>query len=574
MDIKKGISFERERIIYLLMLAVAFFLNIKYIFVDFGIDSEFQITMSYRLVKGDIMFKEMWEPYQMSAFLCAFFIKLFVDIFHTTTGIVLYLQIVGVLLNGAVAFFLYTIVKKYIENRKVAFAMAWVFLVVSPKDVPLPEYANMQMWFSMLLCIMLFLHYKTRKARFVILAAICLCGVVLSYPSCLIVFVGVMCLLLYYGEKKDAYIFGVTCFLVGALYLIFIFQNISFSDFCISIQNMLNIETSHAMGFVEKSFNYLKSFAKIVIVMGISYGISFGLTRAIRKIKNDGNNKDFYKVLTDILFFGMILFISLYTVIFFQKFVRYCYSFIFIGIIFIGTHYVKKLSTDKYYLYLCGTVISLLQFVATLILTNLQLMASVPYLLIALIVAFLPISEALKLAEMEGMKKKLKVGVMFCFASFLVFRNAYIIRPMSLYVSTIGDIGGIVKEGPAIGIISEYMGPYIQNESMKEWKQYIQDGDIIYLVGGELGTMGYMYADTIFGGPSLVPTPGYNESIAKYWEINPHKYPDVIIAVCWYGDLNRSYGEDSWIIKWIEEEYKPEHYVDGKYWRYYFKEAR
>ena len=138
-------------------------------------------------------------------------------------------------------------------------------------------------------------------------------------------------------------------------------------------------------------------------------------------------------------------------------------------------------------------------------------------------------------------------------------------------VSTILKIQGVVKEGPAAGIITEYMGAYMQNESMKEWEQYIKDGYSIFLIGGSLDTSGYMYSDTTIAAPSVVPTPGYNESILKYWEINPDKYPDVIIASCWYGTINSELGEDSWIMRWIEEEYKPRYYVDGKYWRYYFR---
>ena len=122
-----------------------------------------------------------------------------------------------------------------------------------------------------------------------------------------------------------------------------------------------------------------------------------------------------------------------------------------------------------------------------------------------------------------------------------------------------------------MGVISEYMGAYMQNETMKEWKQYIHDGDAIYLIGGSLDTLGYLYADTTVAAPSLVPTPGYNESILDYWEMNPEKYPDVIIASCWYGVENSMLTEDSWIMQWIEQEYRPQYVIDGKYWRYYFK---
>ena len=66
-------------------------------------------------------------------------------------------------------------------------------------------------------------------------------------------------------------------------------------------------------------------------------------------------------------------------------------------------------------------------------------------------------------------------------------------------------------------------------------------------------------------------TPGYNESIAKYWEDNSEKYPDIVIASCWYGELDKALQNNDWIMKWLEEEFKPAYYIDGKYWRYYFR---
>ncbi len=219
-----------------------------------------------------------------------------------------------------------------------------------------------------------------------------------------------------------------------------------------------------------------------------------------------------------------------------------------LAIILIGIHNRKRLSTDKFYFYLCGTVISLLQFVATLLLTNLELMASVPYLLIAVIMAFLPISEEMEIINVKEVLRKLKIVVLFCGVLFLTFRNAYIIRPMNGDVSSILEIGGIVKKGPAIGVVSEYMGPYMQNESINEWEQYVKAGDSIYLIGGSLDTLGYLYSDTTIAAPSLVPTPGYNDSVLEYWKMNPDNFPDVIIASCWYGKMNADLEEDSWIM--------------------------
>ena len=43
------------------------------------------------------MFLQMWEPHQTSAYFSAFFIRIYMALFRTTTGIVVYLNTVGVI---------------------------------------------------------------------------------------------------------------------------------------------------------------------------------------------------------------------------------------------------------------------------------------------------------------------------------------------------------------------------------------------------------------------------------------------------------------------------------------------
>lgn len=561
---------QNEKILRLLMLFMLIGLSIKYIFVDFGIDAEFQISMSYRLAKGDIMFKEMWEAYQMSAFLCAFLIKIYLTVFQTTTGIVLYLQLMGVLIDGAIAFLLYKTVSKYFNCKNVAFGMAWVFFVVSPKDVPLPEYANMQLWFSMLLCITLFLYFQTRKKYLLLLSALCLCAAVLSYPSCLILLAGVGFLCFQQDRKKDFAAFFGICAAVGILYLCLTLSQLSLNEFFIFLENMVAIETSHAVGVGTKFLGYVTDALKMILLLGAAYGLSSLFVQKVIGKRTESDSKT-QSILTDMVFSVLVIAISLYCTFAWETYTRYGYCVLFLGVIFIGMRHGKKLSGAKKYFYLSGTIISFLNFFATLLLTDLELIGSIPYLLIAVVMSFLPIAEAWKAADTTNVTANLKKAALFCGVLLLVFRNVYIIRPMYLQTNTIFDVGGIVKDGPAIGIISAYMGPYMQNESIKEWEEYVPAGSNIYLIGDPLDTLGYLYSDTNVAAPSTVCTPGYNEHITKYWEMNPHKYPDVVIASCWYGTLNSALTENQWIMNWLEEEFQPSYYVDGKYWRYYFR---
>ena len=52
---------KQKRYIFILLLIGVLAVNIKRIFMDFEIDAEYAIAMSYRLATGDKMFLQMWE---------------------------------------------------------------------------------------------------------------------------------------------------------------------------------------------------------------------------------------------------------------------------------------------------------------------------------------------------------------------------------------------------------------------------------------------------------------------------------------------------------------------------------
>lgn len=51
--------------------------TIKALFFGLDRNEAYVVTVAYRLVQGDRLFLEMWEPHQTSAILSAVFIKLF-----------------------------------------------------------------------------------------------------------------------------------------------------------------------------------------------------------------------------------------------------------------------------------------------------------------------------------------------------------------------------------------------------------------------------------------------------------------------------------------------------------------
>ena len=67
-------------------------------------------------------------------------------------------------------------------------------------------------------------------------------------------------------------------------------------------------------------------------------------------------------------------------------------------------------------------------------------------------------------------------------------------------------------------------------------------------------------------------TPTYSEELLYYWELNPDKYPDVVIVASSFGELAWEMRCNEWLMNWLEEEYCADEVIDGNYWRYYFKE--
>ena len=104
---KAAIDLNGKYIMFFL-LVLAVLANLKSIFVDCDIDTEYAVAMSYRMLQGDGMLRQMWEPHQTSAFLCTLLMKSFVVLTGGTTGVVVYLQTMGVLIHGAVVWIFYT----------------------------------------------------------------------------------------------------------------------------------------------------------------------------------------------------------------------------------------------------------------------------------------------------------------------------------------------------------------------------------------------------------------------------------------------------------------------------------
>lgn len=545
-----------------LLFIGAILVNIKSIIADFGIDTEYAIVTSYRILSGDRMFTEMWEPHQTSAFLVTFFMWIWHSLVGTWTGVVIFLHIVGALLGGGISFLAYKVLCG--RTDPVIAAVIGIFLLAfRPKGTVFPEFSNMQVGFSILLflCLLLFLEDQRRK-RWLLAASVALSLQILSYPSCLIVYFCVVFILWSYTEKKlvNISVFSVSCLIQGVCYILFFLRRMSFDQLLSCLQNIVSADAFHSgppMDIEPYLFFFNKGVVWFLACLAAALLIVFIFMFFMKKRGHIYTRRDVGNF--GLLIFSALLLISeVIRVLIYRDALSYIvlFPFLLFSAAAIGQ---KHCNLKEKQAYMIGTVLSGGSFIATLLLTDLDLMSALSYFALAVAVSFIPIYRWLQA------NKSANLLIIFC--GLVIMHRGLNVMTLDAEFSSLLDMRGIVLSGPAAGIVNCYMGVYEIKCDMEDWEQYIMPGDNLLMVAPQLNSIAYMYENVTISAPSMIPIPTYGEMYLKYWEENPGKVPNVIAVSCWYGDLH--IGEDSWIYQWIQDEFQPSTYVDGRYWRFY-----
>lgn len=254
---------------------------------------------------------------------------------------------------------------------------------------------------------------------------------------------------------------------------------------------------------------------------------------------------------------------------------RLLYLALYIPAMFLAFKLRSYCSKEQRMAYNIGAIISIGSWGAVLMLTNLSLLNTFAYLILGMMMSMILIGVYIKqrpLRRGDRMGIAGKYKMLYLCMIVVLFRNIYVFRPMASPAEiTIFSINNVVRDGPMKGIFADYMGPHIRNCSLDEWKQYINKGDKVLIVGTALtSTIGYLYEDTEISVDSTICTSTYNEKLLWYWKMNPWKEPNVVVIDCWFGEPMLS--ENEWIMQWIDENFDT--YVDGTYIRIYRRELQ
>ncbi len=552
--------------ILLCLLAGALLVNVKSLFVDYDIDPQYAVAMSYRMLQGDRMFLQMWEPHQTSAFLCTFFMWIYISITGTTTGMVLFLQGVGVLIQGGIALIVYRVMKPRIEMIPAAL-MSIFFLAVRPKDIVFPEFSNMQIWFSVLLfvCLVKYLERQEKK-RWLIIASVCLCLKIISYPGCIVTYFGVIFLLMLYSKQKwkDSLLFSGACMLQGCAYVAFFVLRIGSKQFVQSLHYILGGDQSHdGISFLQGGISgeyFIKGILWLLFCFLCAVLTEWSISRWNGKVFTRISGGKWIRIA--LCFWGWLLIADVIAV--FATRVRQMYNVLFLILIAVALWGRRFCSKQERRIVVVGMILAAGSFVGTAFLTNLGFMETVKYLILAVMVAFISVGRSLEYYVAPSLKCGRWV-LLFAFCLVILFRRGVLVKTTGGVEYSLLDMGGIIKQGPEVGIIMNYMGAYRANCTYEEWKRFVKPGDSVLLASNN--SVMYTFEDVVVSTKSTICTPTFDELQLEYWKQNPGHTPNVVVVECWYGDVRED--ENSWIMQWVLQNPKGYTWEDGAYWRYY-----
>jgi len=563
---------NKVNLFYFLLIAVA---CVSFVFTNISYDAEYQLAMGYRMLKGDRLILEMWEPHQTSAFLCAIIMKIYIMLTGTTTGIVLYTQIVGLAIRAGIGALFYKEIKE-LSGKVPAIIAGLTYLIISPKELLTPEFGNMQLWFGTLLFWALLQYLKKEKVRYLVGGAIFLCLGVFSYPSFIIAYIAVLVILFRYSDKwkRDWGIFTGICALIGGTFVVYILATVGWETLINVLDSALAVEPTHTVSMTSKIGAHILNVGKIAgMLLGVGV-IGLVIERAYIFVsgRKTGEKKKLSPSRWLLISWLVLMVFLLINILSVNN--RGGYAFPFVVILCLGFAKRKLLSAEERRMYDCAGLISAFSLIATLLLSDNAFLQAVTYMLILICASVVPIYHWFKELCVEKNLRKLFVCGMHIFFLLILFRCVYIHIPLygrSQIYSALSDVA-LIRSGPAIGIIADEDGAARQRDSMKEWELYVKPGDTIWILGEPVDTLGYLYEDVEVGAPTVMSTPTYSEELEYYWELNPEKYPNVVILSSSFGELAWELRFNEWLHDWLEEEYKADKIIDGNYWRYYIKE--
>ncbi len=592
----------------------------KSIWISLDMDESYAVALGYRMARGDMLVRDMWEPHQFSGFLAALFTGPYL-LFRggNTDYLVIYLRIVGALIHMGLGLALYRLLRKRFHGF-FAFGMMILHLNYLPKWVQMPEFELMHYWCLLGIFLLLYTCFTSgkligRKARLVRMAlffgAGCLLTVsMMCYPTMVILYpfyaLGIYLSERQYGEcegseksrlrifLESSGVFTLGAFLAGAGLLAYLLSYMSPEEFSRYISYIF-MDTSHGVySMGEKWARYFEQIlghgAEYASCLALSAGIVllFAFLFRLGSLVRPGSAEKTWKCIEGqacrkraiagmgilvLLLAAMLLQVGAVYGCLFQDqnqfYLQGRYGAIILPGLILGICCYKKMAL---WLHLC-LLPGIMSVVAVLFVTNMSVNVTYAKAFLGVLGSLAILeqyrSEAVKTTSQKRIMQAVNYALAATALAAMLVCRLVLIRVSGCGPVTIRASLTQMERGPEKGVYVLADTAHIWNDNYGELEKYVEIGEKVLYIGAE--SLTYVCLEADLATPSCLGTAVYNEMFLHYYEEHPEKVPDVVVYDKTFGE-NPAYAL-SWgfsvqnpvFFQWIEENYREAQKVETEH---------
>lgn len=557
--LKNKSVFARIEMLFIIGFGVAGLLAIlKTIFVSIDIDESYAISQAFRLVQGDKLLIDMWEPHQLSAYPTAFLLKLFVTITGSTDYSVIFLRVCGTFIHLLLAFALYRVIKPWTTSQ-ISLFITFLHVNYLAKWIQTPEFEIMQYWLLISTAICLITYFqKGRGNGFLVLAGISMMLQLLNYPTMILLYpfymMGIFRIAVVKHYKRQAFVITTLSALFSGLCVLFLLFYRQTLDELIENIGYILADPSHT----EKSFclrmrEFLVEIGNdMLLLLLVTAGAMF-LVFIYHKLSHKeliSRKKCLIQVglLASVLLCLASMFGCLFgnqNQFFLQE--RYLYIAILGFFVYMSQRENKLIPQLLYWFMLIPSVISV---IASAGLTNMTLNVSYSRFFAGCIATFLLIITCYDKEE----QRQIVFPVSFVVMSLLVCK-LILIRVTGCLPVTIHAKLQQVQNGPLKGVFVLEDYARIYEEDLLLLNKYVSASDNLLIFGCE--SLLYVGCDAQISAASVQGTSVFDEVFLEYFRLHPNKYPTIIAVDKRFEmvDAYHYHWKNYIVADWIETEF-------------------
>lgn len=542
----------RKRILTFFLAALFAVTAMKILFVGYDIDEQYAVSMAYRMLKGDRLLADLWEPHQTSGWLCMLLMAPYVAVSHTTTGIILYLRIWGLLLHCAVGFCLYRTLKSYL-HREHALLVCGIYFFALPKIMFLPEFSNIQVWCLLMAVVCLLRYYGPSSShpgsyalRHLVFAGCFLALEVLSYPSTLLAFAACMvCMIRYRRRSPHSLIRELTCLtapcLLGAIaFLAMLLSYIPLGELG-TLVSIVASDGSHSAPWGERLLGHGQSLGQLLLFF-LGYSLAAFLLQLLYRLKTR-------KPFSSLLWCGLLLAVSLAGQVciwlFGNRYPNYPMAeYFFLPMLLLWAALRGKLASDPALGFF--VLMPLAAFAGILLFSNHPLLVSLPFLApCAIGILSLPQLRELLAEKSTGRLRLMPRTILALWVCVLMFGRCYMQRTTGGLHETILDDISLLRQGPALGLIADTPSAVRYRDNYRLITDLLPEGAKVFYIGSDTDL--YLMKDLVYATPSTICSPTFDDKVLSWFGLHPDRLPDYVVC-----DAGLLYS-DPWVVGYVGE---------------------